>query len=261
MNTRRPTPTLWSTGILLVTLLSSGCDTVDTPTSDAVLFNHIEHVATGRATLSLTDHQGLTVSPSAPDEGVNILVAGKKRGDFLFKPVPIAPGDVFSLRLNRKDETKPRPLAQVLHQGLDDGRVRLDVDFSAIGARTASVDFYNQGKHVYSEPHLNLVGDGAVGQSEVGVSLQKPTSWHYEVIQDGDETIIKVVVDYENAAGSTTTAAHTVITPLFKETAPIVCTHVAFTVRVPLQASLFIHSVEMAGMGMRGLTLVKEALF
>ena len=245
--------------LLLITLLSSGCDTVETTTPHSILFKGVEHTVEGQATLALTPDRALAVSTTDGEGGVDILVAGKSRGDFIFKPVSVRPGGVFSLDLVSHDATAHQTLAQIIHRGLADGTTHLEADFSHLGARTAALTFYDQGKLVYTQPDLKVSDLNPL--ISVGVTMQEPTSYHYEVIQEGDETIIKVVVDYENEAslpeGPTSGLAGTTILPSFADAGPIFCTHVAFVVRMP-RRPVSIHSVAMTGTGIGQITLVKE---
>lgn len=176
-----PTPTRspWLRGSLLagplfvLALLVAGCDAAD---------------GTQEASAELP-----TSALAKGDDTVIIPAPGSTKGDFLLYPVHVPPGGEFIIELI----SGPSPyaiLGSVLHRGLQDGRTEVEVDMSGMGG-LFTVEMRLDQTVRYSSTPMASSQPQAVGSLE-----EKPTSFHFEIIEEGDEQVIVVAVDYDREA-------------------------------------------------------------
>ncbi|MEM1044136.1 MAG: hypothetical protein AAGI91_16115 [Bacteroidota bacterium] len=212
---RRGTVLVLLAGLLAVT----GCDSADdNPEAAADL------------PLSAQAQRNNTVVIEAP---------GSVKGDFLLYPVDVPPGGEFIIDL----VTGPAPhdvLASVLHRGLKDGRTEVEVDMSGMGG------LFNVEMRLDESVRHTSASLSAAQPQTVGSLRERPTSFHFEIVQEGDEQVIVVAVDYDRAAVGGDGVAW--VTPEGGEI-PVPATFLDIVPQNRLDASTEIAGVRMRGIG------------
>lgn len=220
--------------VVAFTFLAMGCDSVesDPPSS-----------STGESTVA---GKGLASAP--PGSDLFIEAHGSTKGDFFYEPVAIPPGGEFIAELL----AGPPPytvLARMLHRGLSDGRVQVEVDVSEFGSNGFAMEMLFGSEVEYSQYRP------ATAAEVVGSLRQEPTSFHYEVIEDEDGRTVMVTVDYEREAVGGSGIAW--ITPNGGgEKVP--CTDLAITPARQFDAEMEIAGVRLRGVDVADVHLVEQ---
>lgn len=228
---------LRSLAILFILILFSGCDALESNSRSD----------TGAGTSAVV--AGPTASQASVGFDLFIPAPQSTKGDFLFHPVEVPTGGEYIVEL-LGGKSPYEVLARVLHQGLDDGRTQVGVDFSALGGGF-TVEMVLGSQVQRTDSWLSSTG------GTVGTLREAPTSFHYEVIEQGGEQVIVVAVDYERAAvGGGGTAW---ITPTAGGS-EVPCSDLKVTPTQPLGADMAIAGVRMRGIGVKQVEIVEQTI-
>jgi hypothetical protein len=127
---------------------------------------------------------------------------GRGSGNLIFSPVDIAPGGEFIVDVLGRDGGSIGTLARVIHHGLTSARHRMEVDFTGASTNAFDVRLRLHGLDVSELTNValpiqrSLAGAGGT----VGEAAQQPTSFHYQTYTQNGQTLVRVVVDYEDGA-------------------------------------------------------------
>ncbi len=216
--------------VLVVLLLTAGCDSADESPQSSAEFP--------------------VSALSQGDDTIIIPTPGSVKGDFLLYPVDIPEGGSFIIDLIRG----PSPysvLGSVLHRGMQDGRTEVEVDMSGIGGLFTVEMRLDETVRYTADPVI------ASQAQPVGSLREQPSSFHFEIIEEGGERVVVVAVDYDRGAVGGDGIAW--ITPEAGGP-PVPSTFLDVFPHEDLDASTQIAAVRMRGIGTGDIVVAEQTL-